>query len=169
MKKITLVIFVTFFFQKSYSQVISLNSAWIREDFINSIDKINDTIPCRNYTFPILGFSNIFKTKMGVMAYHSDEMQIPKSSYILINKSTIKINNYIGGFLTDKFLAENRAKNDKSLYGVLTLKNDKLLLQLTYKGKVFKEYYFINHYKNYFFSNLRESYTYLYSLKYPKK
>jgi hypothetical protein len=166
MKKIRLAIILLIICYKYYSQTNNNNSVWIREDFVYSVDISNDTLPIKYYTSPFIGFSGLFSKKMLIRAYHSDLMIIPKESYQIINKTTIKINNYLKGFLTDDFFEEYKVKFDKSFYGLMIIKNDRLILQLYSNKKVFKEFYFVNHYKDYYFKDLTASYKYLYKLKY---
>ncbi len=95
-------------------------------------------------------------------------MQIISNHYNIISDDSIRIDQYIGGFLTDPFLIKNKAKNDKQLHGILLLKENKLFLKLYYNNKFFKEYSFVDHYRDYTFKNLRESFIFLYKLKYSE-
>lgn len=151
------------------AQNVTFNFAWIKEEYVKSIDIINDTINEEVYLDPILGFSNLFKSDFGIKILRGDEIKIPKNSYKILNKSTIRIGSFIGGFLTTKYLEVNKVKNDKNIYSILELKNNVLHFRLYYGKKLIKEYTYLNHYNDYYFYNLRESYYHLYNLKHNKK
>ncbi len=61
MKIRILALFLLIACDKNYGQIKNANAVWIREDFVNAIDIINDSSELRDYTFPIIGFANLFK------------------------------------------------------------------------------------------------------------
>lgn len=137
---------------------------WIREDYVKSVHVKNDTLSEQIYLSPILGFSNVFNKKLGIMRFNGDEIlntvEIIKSN----NTSKIKIKN-IRGYLNDKYSIAKDIHNSKEVVGYLSVSGDKLLFQL-WKGKILiDEFYYVDHYKDYWFKNLRQSYKYLYSIK----
>lgn len=150
-----------------YSQVVKNNeNVWIRESYVNSIDIKNDTLEQSQYLWPIIGFSKVFEKKLGVMRYGGDE--IPCTVKIVGTGSGKQVNiNLISGYLNDYLISKGIHKT-KSVVGTLKMKDEKLLFQIWNGKKLIEEFYYVDHYKDYYFMDLRKSYKYLYNLKHPK-
>lgn len=150
-----------------FSQTNINKQAWIRESYVKSLEISADTNSEYYYLSPILGFSNVFNKYVGIARFRGDELKGKGEVFKVDGKLMVKIRN-IWGYIPDEYFLKKKIKYSKSIIGLLSVSNGKLLFQIKNGNELIEEFYYVDHYKDYYFKNIREAYSFLYSIKHNK-
>lgn len=150
-----------------FTQNTIKHDTWIQEKYIESIANKADTNSSDFYLYPIAGISKPFND-VGIMRVFSDEIKTISKPTIFNGKKVYELPQ-INSFLVGDYYTSKNIIDRNIVKGYVFKSKDKLVLQFAIKDKIIDEYYYVNHYKDYYFCDLWSALDILYEIKYKKK
>lgn len=140
---------------------------WISERYVSSIGIRNDSTPDNNYLNPIAGIKNPFGNLI-IMPVASDEMSWKSKNNLFNGKKVIEVLQFRSFFSGADFEKNGIVERDK-IKAYISKEKEKLILQIVYNAKIIDTIYFVNHYNDYYFRDLRKDLQHLYSIRHNHK